>query len=162
MRETQDNLSDPRVRNELRSDPKAAEAIHGAYADAGFEDRAAASVIAIACADLPDDGIVTADWQQFFESPIFVGLAFALSLVLGGWGAALTAFLWYMAGIATYKWASASDASRHDQAKTVEAQKSAVKIRRKLNHPALRSALRKSPKALKVFNDTLASLEPAK
>jgi hypothetical protein len=162
MRETQDNLSDPRVRSELRSSTKAAEMIHGAYADAGFEDQAAASVIAIACTELPDDGVVTADWQHFFESPIFVGLAFALSVVLGGWGTALTAFLWYMAGIATHKWASASDASRHDKNKTVEAQKSAVKLQRLRNHPKLREALRKSPKAAKIFEDTLSSLSPSK
>ena len=162
MEEAQDSLSNPYVQQEMRANPKAAATVHGAFSDAGFGYRAAASVVTIACAELPDDGVVTADWQHFFESPIFVGLAFALSVVLGGWGTALTAFMWYMAGIATHKWASATDAARHDKTKVVEARKSAVKLQRLRNHPKLREALRKSPKAAKIFEETLESLAPSK
>ena len=153
-----DALRDPRVQSELRSNPRAAEAIHSSLDDLGEGYAAASSCIAIACSNLPDDGVVTADWQDFFQSPLFVGLAFVITVMLGGWGTALTSFLWYMAGMATHKWSSQAEAARHDKGQAAGAKKAAVQLRRKVNEPKLQEALRRSPAAAKLFHSTLKSL----
>lgn len=152
------SLKDPRVVNELRSNPKAADVLYGAMDSLGQGEAATASCIAVACASLPDDGIVTADWQAFFEGPIFVGLAFAVSAVVGGPGFALTSLLWFMAGLATHKWATASEANRHDSSKTSAAKKAAQKVAKNLNHPKIREAVRKSPQAATLLDKTIKAL----
>ena len=72
---------------------------------------------------------------------------------------ALTSLLWFMAGIATHKWATRGEAQRHDPAKTKAASTAAAKVKKALNHPKLQSVFAKSPKAKELLEKSLAALE---
>jgi hypothetical protein len=63
-----------------------------------------------------------------------------------------------MAGLATHKWATASEANRHDSSKTSAAKKAAQKVAKNLNHPKIREAVRKSPQAATLLDKTIKAL----